>query len=130
MPTTDPKPATKSPRNTAGAAPAADAKPAAGSAPAAKRAKATDATPTVKRAKTPVAKSATDAAAPPRKRAPRKPAAKASISDQERRHLIAVAAYYIAERGGFTSGSPRDHWLEAERQIDAMIVAGLPDQAL
>jgi len=63
-------------------------------------------------------------AAPAKKRAPRQATAMPVIEAGERQHLIAVAAYYLAERRGFVDGSPHDDWLLAEREIDAMIVSG------
>jgi len=39
----------------------------------------------------------------------------------ERDDMIAIAAYYLAERRGFVPGSAGDDWLQAERQIDAML---------
>jgi hypothetical protein len=52
--------------------------------------------------------------------AAKKPAAKkakAATSDLEQRYrLIEVAAYYIAEKDGF-SGSPVDYWIAAELQF-------------
>lgn len=36
---------------------------------------------------------------------------------EERRRLIAVAAYYRAERRGFAPGCEMDDWLEAEAEI-------------
>lgn len=33
--------------------------------------------------------------------------------------MIAVAAYYLAERRAFEPGHDLDDWLEAEKQIDA-----------
>jgi hypothetical protein len=62
---------------------------------------------------------------PSRKRA--KPAAgtaSPSIGPEERHHLIEVAAYYVAERRGFHGASSHDDWLQAEREIDAMIAIG------
>lgn len=42
--------------------------------------------------------------------------------EQLQRHLmIAEAAYYHAERRGFWCGNPVTDWLEAEREIDAML---------
>ena len=38
--------------------------------------------------------------------------------------MIAEAAYFIAERGGF-EGNCESHWLEAEREIDRMFGAEL-----
>ena len=46
------------------------------------------------------------------------------IGFEERHHLIEVAAYYIAERRGFHGASSHDDWLQAEREVDAMIEAG------
>lgn len=60
---------------------------------------------------------------PVKKRATRKATA-ATISAEERHHLIEVAAYYIAERRGFAEGSIECDWLEAEKQIDSMIAEG------
>lgn len=41
---------------------------------------------------------------------------------EERYCMIAEAAYFIAERGGFT-GDGETCWLEAEREIDRMLGA-------
>lgn len=62
-------------------------------------------------------------AAAPKKKATRKPAVPV-ISPEERHHLISVAAYFIAERSATASCSPHDDWLQAEKEIDAMIAAG------
>ncbi len=59
-------------------------------------------------------------AVPTKKRTLRKPVASPAIQPEERQHLIAVAAYYIAERCGFHGSSCHDDWLQAEREIDAM----------
>ena len=40
-----------------------------------------------------------------------------SLSEDERRRMIAEAAYYRAERRGFTAGREVDDWLAAEREI-------------
>jgi len=50
---------------------------------------------------------------------------------EERHCMIAEAAYFIAERGGF-AGDGETCWLEAEREIDRMLGAAadspfLPD---
>ena len=63
------------------------------------------------------------AAAPKRKTSPKRIAPPA-IRPEERHHLIEIAAYYIAERRGFYGASPHDDWLQAEREVDAMIKAG------
>lgn len=39
--------------------------------------------------------------------------------DDDRRRRIADAAYYRAQRRGFTPGYEDEDWLEAEREIDA-----------
>lgn len=65
------------------------------------------------------------AAAKPKATAEKKPAAakkttaksKASTVDLEQQYrMIEVAAYYIAERDGFT-GNPVDYWIAAEAQF-------------
>ncbi|MCK7578644.1 MAG: DUF2934 domain-containing protein [Chromatiales bacterium] len=43
-------------------------------------------------------------------------------TDSRRHAMIAVAAYYLAERRGFAPGRAEADWLLAERTIDAMIV--------
>jgi len=40
-----------------------------------------------------------------------------SVSPELRYYMIQGAAYYIAENSGF-NGSPIEHWIEAEIQID------------
>lgn len=45
------------------------------------------------------------------------------LSEEDRLRYIAEAAYYIAERRGFTSGSPEADWLAAETEIDRMLTA-------
>ena len=72
-----------------------------------------------------VVKTAEKKAAAPRKRAASAKDANApAIGPQERHHLIEVAAYYVAERRGFHGASSHKDWLQAESEIDAMIVAG------
>ncbi|MBI3068227.1 MAG: DUF2934 domain-containing protein [Betaproteobacteria bacterium] len=48
-------------------------------------------------------------------------ASSASISPEERRRLIAEAAYFIAERRGFAAGSELEDWLQAEAQIEGRL---------
>jgi hypothetical protein len=43
------------------------------------------------------------------------------VSPGQRIEMIATAAYYIAERHGFTPGMSEVDWQAAERQIDAML---------
>lgn len=42
---------------------------------------------------------------------------------EQRHEMIAVAAYYLAERRGFAPGHADDDWFEAERVIDALIAS-------
>ena len=44
-----------------------------------------------------------------------------SVSPEQRYLMIAEAAYYHAERRGFQEGDPVADWLEAEKEIDAML---------
>lgn len=43
------------------------------------------------------------------------------ISSEQRHQMICNAAYYRAERRGFTDGSPEQDWLDAEAEVDAML---------
>ena len=45
---------------------------------------------------------------------------KATVTGEERRRLIAQAAYFRAERRGFAPGSELEDWLAAEADIDRM----------
>lgn len=40
---------------------------------------------------------------------------------EDRQEMIAIAAYYRAERRGFDGGDPTLDWLEAEAEIDAAV---------
>jgi hypothetical protein len=42
-------------------------------------------------------------------------------SRAERDHMVAVAAYYLAERRGFSPGQEQEDWQRAEGQIDRML---------
>jgi hypothetical protein len=44
------------------------------------------------------------------------------LAAEERQRMIAEAAYYLAERRGFSGGDPRQDWLDAEASIDAMLI--------
>ncbi|MDD5366658.1 MAG: DUF2934 domain-containing protein [Gallionellaceae bacterium] len=58
----------------------------------------------------------------PRKRSPASLAeSKRRITPEERYEMIAKAAYYRAERYGFSSGDAAADWLAAEAEIDAML---------
>lgn len=43
------------------------------------------------------------------------------MSAEQRQQMIAEAAYYRAEGRGFTDGDPFLDWLDAEREIDALL---------
>jgi hypothetical protein len=47
-----------------------------------------------------------------------------NISEDERRRMVAEAAYYRAQQRGFTAGSEVDDWLEAEREITQQFRSG------
>ncbi len=44
------------------------------------------------------------------------------VTSENRLQMIETAAYYIAEKNGF-SGPSADHWLAAEKQIDSQLNA-------
>jgi hypothetical protein len=46
-------------------------------------------------------------------------AAKQRVSSGQRRQMIAEAAYFRAERRGFSGGDPVADWFEAEVEVDA-----------
>jgi hypothetical protein len=48
----------------------------------------------------------------------------AFIAPEQRRAMIAEAAYYKAERRGFESGCALNDWFAAESEIDAMLMRG------
>ncbi|HEY7655977.1 MAG TPA: DUF2934 domain-containing protein [Burkholderiales bacterium] len=50
-----------------------------------------------------------------------RPAAGAGITAEERRRMIAEAAYYRAERRGFATGGELEDWILAETEIDRLI---------
>lgn len=43
------------------------------------------------------------------------------VSPEQRLEMIATAAYYIAERHGFTAGESSADWRAAEKEIDAVL---------
>lgn len=81
-------------------------------------------------AKKPItASSVVAAAAEPRSRTARKPKKAATpapiqVTPEERQKMIELAAYYRAEKVGFT-GDPHEHWVAAEKEVDAMLKAGI-----
>jgi hypothetical protein len=120
-----PKNSTKTGTKSAPAKPAAPAKLVA-AAKAKTPAKATGKTGTV--AKQAPAKTAATKAAPKKAAAPkaaRAPAKKPkSVPQEQRRNYIEMAAYYIAERRGFTPGNPLEDWVQAEAEIDRLLAEG------
>lgn len=48
---------------------------------------------------------------------------------EQRRQLIAVAAYYVAERRGFLDGDATADWLAAEAEIDRLLATGALNHA-
>jgi histone H1/5 len=70
----------------------------------------------------PVAKVAAEK--PAKKVAPKKKAASASasaVSPEHRYHMIATAAYFIAQNRGSASGYEMQDWITAEAQIDLQL---------
>ncbi len=67
---------------------------------------------------------ATRRRAAPRKKGPVLSAAPASpVSEDERRGMIAVAAYLRGERRAFALGGEVEDWLVAEKEVDALLLA-------
>ena len=48
------------------------------------------------------------------------------VTPEERWNMIAEAAYYIAEKRGFSDGHPAEDWRMAETEIDAMLAKKRP----
>lgn len=79
-------------------------------------------------AKKGVAKEAVKAgakAAKPRQSARGAAGCKAVLAPEVRRHYVEVAAYFIAERGGFLPGRELDYWTVAEAEVDRLLADGL-----
>lgn len=120
-----PKAADKTEKPKAAASkPAAAKKTAAPKAPAAAQAAAAAKKPAAATAAKTAAKPAPAApkkVAAPKKAAAAKPSAKkAEVSPEARYRMIQDAAYYIAEKHGFT-GDNHAFWLQAEQEIDARL---------
>jgi hypothetical protein len=49
-----------------------------------------------------------------------------AVSPEERRRLIAEAAYYRAQQRGFCGGDPIQDWLEAEAEVTLKLARALP----
>lgn len=52
----------------------------------------------------------------------------APVGAAERCRLIAEAAYLRAERRGFSGGDPQQDWLEAEAEVDQILLHGWPEK--
>lgn len=52
-----------------------------------------------------------------------------TVSARRRREMIAEAAYYRAEKRGFTGGDPIADWVAAEAEVDALLPAGRTPRA-
>lgn len=48
----------------------------------------------------------------------------AVVPQEQRRHYVEMAAYYIAERRGFGPGNLLDDWVQAEAEIDRLLAEG------
>ena len=103
--------------------------------PAAKKPAAPTKAPAKKATKPAAAKSAkpAEAKAPAKaavavktKASAKQPAAsrKPAIPAEQRRNYVEVAAYYIAERHGFTPGRELADWSAAEAEIDRLLATG------
>jgi len=60
------------------------------------------------------------AARTPKAKAPQR----AAVSAEDRRAMIAEAAYLRAERRGFAPGQEAEDWLAAELEVDALLKLG------
>ena len=48
-----------------------------------------------------------------------------SIAPEERRRMIEVRAYFLAQQRGFAPANPEQDWLAAEAEIDAMLIQSM-----
>jgi DUF2934 family protein len=77
----------------------------------------TPSTPAKAASKNPKAPIATEPKATPR--------VSATLPSAERQRMIAEAAYYLAQRRGSAPGNPHQDWLQAEAEIDALLLRRL-----
>lgn len=56
---------------------------------------------------------------------PKRSSGAALIDPERRRALIAEAAYFRAERRGFTPGHEAEDWLAAEVEVDTALTVGV-----
>jgi hypothetical protein len=50
--------------------------------------------------------------------------AAATVSEDQRRGMIALSAYLRAERRGFSPDGQAEDWLAAEKEVDALLNSG------
>jgi DUF2934 family protein len=53
-----------------------------------------------------------------------RPALYGTVSDDERRRMVAQAACLIAQRRGFEGGLELEDWLAAEAEVSARLMSG------
>lgn len=46
------------------------------------------------------------------------------LTEEQRRHYVEVAAYYIAEKRRFECGCEMENWLATEAEIDRLLTDG------
>lgn len=80
---------------------------------------ATPSTPPTTRTKQ--AKPIAEASTLKKTRASNKTTAKKTVTPEERYQMIMTAAYFLAERHGFSSGRALEDWIAAEKEIDNML---------
>lgn len=101
----------------------ASAKPPASTAKTIPRARSTSAsagtTPAPRPKQTKLTLETTAATRKPR--AAKKAQAEKSVTPEQRHQMVAAAAYFLAERHGFSSGRSLDDWIAAEKEIDGML---------
>ena len=70
------------------------------------------------------AKRMPEAAAPKVRKRRTSAASMPSVSEDERRGMIAYSAYLRGERRGFAPGGEAQDWLLAEQEVDALLNSG------
>lgn len=77
--------------------------------------------PATKTASATTARAQSTSPAPATARPRARPKKAEAVDPEQRRHLIAEAAYFKAERRGFAGGGELADWIEAEAEIDAIL---------
>ena len=72
-------------------------------------------------ARTKQTKVTTEVAAASKPRVQKKTSLKKIVAPEERYQMVAAAAYFLAERHGFSSGRALDDWVAAEKEINGKI---------